>query len=921
MVIKFIFDWSYDYSISVQGALVADGTAAQPIVFTSMEDDSYGGDTNNDGNTSSPNKGNWCSIDFNASSIDNLNSMKHCVVRYGGYHWWYSTGQYYQYGNVRAFNCAAVVDSSTIEQSSTSAFGAFGSGHPTVTNTQMVNTAFTPVTISMFASPSFSGITALNVGYMAIGIIPETYSVNGTVPIRSLAGYSDITYVLYGTCTINTGTTITIPAGVVFKGGAWQINGALAVNGTASQPVVFTDPADDSYGNPFDTNQDGSATTPAIQSGNRISVAQVSTDSLCVLKHAVLRFTDGGINLQQSSPTITGCTFDRTNWGVYLNGVSSPTLDSCLFRNLTFAPMQTSLVSYPKSTLNDSISGTTYKGIGVLAGETLSQDVTLIKKNFGGIKNIPYIFQNYTVASNAVLTIAPGVIVKFFPGTSLTVNKGLMAVGGSTTDSTIVFTDLRDDFYGGDSNADSTITTPANYTGAPYYWSPGWNGIIFEDQSLDPLCQLTHCVIKYSGLYYYSNQAAVITNNASPTITFCSLTNNANAITANGSSNPVVNYCDIYNNAQYGINNANQSYTIDARWNWWGSNSGPTIATNPGGTGQAITASVDYSSYRVNGSLNPILGDVSLNGIVQAFDASLILKYIVNPSGDSLNAIQQSVADVSGNGTITAYDASLVLQYVVNLITGFPVEIGTSAKKFTLLTKAQFDAQKSPNASLTFPATTAVPDSLFTLPISLKNISGVSSIELTLKYDPSLAVFDSVKTADAASGMTMNYYNDKKNGLIRIAMAGSSMLQNDGDIAQILFRASKNVRGTVTSQIAVAKFLVNESDMTRLAPTAIFQIIGKPTSYQLDQNYPNPFNPSTTIGYQLPDDNTHVRLVVYNITGQIVKTLFDGTQNAGSYKLVWDGTNSGGAHVSSGIYFYRIAAGKFVQVKKTILLK
>ncbi len=61
--------------------------------------------------------------------------------------------------------------------------------------------------------------------------------------------------------------------------------------------------------------------------------------------------------------------------------------------------------------------------------------------------------------------------------------------------------------------------------------------------------------------------------------------------------------------------------------------------------------------------------------------------------------------------------------------------------------------------------------------------------------------------------------------------------------------------------------------------------------------------------------------MVYSITGQIVKTLVDANQNADVYKVVWDGTNNSGTKVSSGVYFYRIAAGKFVQVKKLLLLK
>ncbi len=909
VVIKFT---SYYNGITVNGALIANGNVEEPIVFTSLEDDSYGGDTNEDGNSSAPGKGNWGTIDFNASSSDSLNSMRYCIVRYGGS----NTGS--NYGMVRDFNSNMVMATSTIEQSGTSAFGVFGSGHPVVTNVQMNNIASVPVMMSMFSNPTFSNITALNVGYMALGIISETYSLSDTIPIRNFAGYSNITYLLFGTLTINTGTTITIPAGVVFKGGNWVVNGALAINGTALQNVVFTDPTDDAYGNPYDTNQDGSATHPSIQGGNRILFNDVSTDSLSVLQYALFRFTDGGIYLQSASPSITHCTFDRTNWGVYLNGVSTPALDSCLFRNLSYAPMQTSLVSYPKSTLSDSISGTTYRGIGVLSNETLVQDVTLSKKNFAGYNNIPYLFQNYTIATNAVLTVAPGVIVKFFPGTGMSVNKGLIAVGGPTPDSTIVFTDLRDDYYGGDSNADTTASVPTATT-YPQYWSPGWNGITFTNQSLNPLCRFSNCVFKYAGIS--GGGSAITANSISPTITYCAITGNYNGITANGASNPVVNYSDIYNNSHYGVNNVNKSFTIDARWNWWGDNSGPTVASNPGGTGQAITDSVNYGSFLMNGASDPVMGDVSLNGVVQAYDASLVLKYVVNPSGDTLNAIQQSVADVSGNGTITAYDASLILQYVVGLISGFPAEVGANAKKVTPSTKGIFVLQKVSNVSLSMGTATVMHGDSFTVPISLKNVAGVTSVEVTLKYDPSLMSFSNVKTSDAGSGMQMTYFNDAKNGLIRIAMAGSAMLQEDGDIADISFGVSNDVRGKLSSEIGVKRFLANESDLTNLAGSAEIQIIGKPTSYQLDQNYPNPFNPSTTIGYQLPDDNTHVRLVIYSINGQAVKTLVDANENAGVYRVVWDGTNNSGTQVSSGVYFYRIAAGKYVQVKKLLLLK
>jgi flagellar hook assembly protein FlgD len=147
------------------------------------------------------------------------------------------------------------------------------------------------------------------------------------------------------------------------------------------------------------------------------------------------------------------------------------------------------------------------------------------------------------------------------------------------------------------------------------------------------------------------------------------------------------------------------------------------------------------------------------------------------------------------------------------------------------------------------------------------------------------------------------------------------VLKNNGTLAYVAFKVSKDVRGTINSPIEVVKFLANETDMTNIASSGQIKVIGKPTSYSLEQNYPNPFNPSTTIGYELPDDNTQVRLIIYNMTGQITKTLVDLNQNAGVYKVVWNGTNNSGARVSSGVYFYRMTAGKFVQVKKLLLLK
>ena len=104
------------------------------------------------------------------------------------------------------------------------------------------------------------------------------------------------------------------------------------------------------------------------------------------------------------------------------------------------------------------------------------------------------------------------------------------------------------------------------------------------------------------------------------------------------------------------------------------------------------------------------------------------------------------------------------------------------------------------------------------------------------------------------------------------------------------------------------------------APVNSVEVVDLPSKFALNQNYPNPFNPTTSISYSIPRDE-FVRLSVYNMLGQKVRTLVSTRQMGNTYRVTWDGKDDNGYEVPSGVYFYNIQAGNFTSTKKMVLMK
>jgi hypothetical protein len=136
---------------------------------------------------------------------------------------------------------------------------------------------------------------------------------------------------------------------------------------------------------------------------------------------------------------------------------------------------------------------------------------------------------------------------------------------------------------------------------------------------------------------------------------------------------------------------------------------------------------------------------------------------------------------------------------------------------------------------------------------------------------------------------------------------------NDNEAGSGLNKNLKLGRYTTSAVVKDTFGIVHTTDVSKVEKLG--NII--PSAYKLEQNYPNPFNPETVISWQIAV-GSHVTLKVYDVLGKEVVTLVNEEQPAGSYQVEFSSKNS---EISSGVFFYQLRAGDFVQTKKMILLR
>ncbi|MDP8220364.1 MAG: carboxypeptidase regulatory-like domain-containing protein [Candidatus Stygibacter frigidus] len=272
-----------------------------------------------------------------------------------------------------------------------------------------------------------------------------------------------------------------------------------------------------------------------------------------------------------------------------------------------------------------------------------------------------------------------------------------------------------------------------------------------------------------------------------------------------------------------------------------------------------------------------IYGDVTGDELVDSFDAANILQYTVgmDPAGAPLPWTWELIAgDVNGDGFSESFDAALILQYAVGIIDVFPVE-------------ARIDA-----------------------PIADVSMT-VENGELVFSTTGDLYGFSLMTETDMISFQepVVDYLHAISGNAIALASAEAI----NGEFLRIPFdKIAENGEFTMTMTVngVSTENTYNVEDLES-AP-AVNAVLG---------NYPNPFNPSTTIKLAVKEDNTPVKVSIYNVKGQLVNSLVNEMAAGGVHDFVWSGNDNSNRPVSSGVYFYKVKIGSLNETHKMIMLK
>ena len=218
-------------------------------------------------------------------------------------------------------------------------------------------------------------------------------------------------------------------------------------------------------------------------------------------------------------------------------------------------------------------------------------------------------------------------------------------------------------------------------------------------------------------------------------------------------------------------------------------------------------------------------------------------------------------------------------------------------------------------------------DGLMRLRMTVAEAQKLKGYGFMLQYDESKYEFVEVKqveegmmgTADGHAGLFVSSNKNPGEVIVGSMKVDGGSADGAGDLVEFVFRTEDT---PIQSDFQILDGILVDlaGNVDQMHNIAIGRLDAVPEAYGLGQNLPNPFNPSTTIEYEVPESG-NVRLIVYNLLGQQVRTLVSDNIEAGFHTIVWDGADEFGRGVASGIYIYRMSAGEFKATKRMMFLK
>ncbi len=844
--------------IAINGTLLATGTSAAPITFTS--------------NAATPTAGSWSGVQFKPGSSSNSQLAYASVLYSGGW-----------VGGVVVEGSSPTIDHVTVSNSSTDGIKVMGtSPAPTLTNCTISSNSGYGINLIGGTTATISGCTFTSNGNYAIGAEANanlldlsnlTATGNGSGGTKNAIGYRGGSIsgaerwvngslpreVTSGT-TVNSGVTLTIDPGATIKFANGQyiaINGTLLATGTSASLITFTSnaatPTAGSWSGvqfkPGSSSSSQLTYSSVLYSGGWVGGVVVEGSSPTIDHVAVSNSSTDGIKVMGTSPapTITNGTISsNSGYGINLIGGTTATISGCTFTSngnyAIGAEANTNLVDLSNINATGNGAGGTknaieYRGGSIGAAErwingSLSREVT----------------SSVTVNTGVTLTIDPGATIKFAGGKGIEVYGSLLANG--TAASPILFT--------------SNAASPA---------AGAWNCIHYHTGSTASL--MTYATITYSGGY----QAGLVFDGGNPSFDHVTISNSSGGVRVNSGA-PSLHNCAFLNTVSGVTNNGTDQ--VDAKLCYWGAADGPSNIGR--GTGLSVSWNVAFDPWL---TAAPSAPECTNAATVQTrtFNPSLSAYPTITPtfaltgnwSLTILNSAQTVLRTYSGSGQTASVtwdgkdsngttQAAGTYTYKIDC-TASTGEVGTTARGVLLLTSASYQ----PSLTITAPSNGQTLSNIYGNTV---NFSVVGSAA-----DPNL------------NNWTFDYGVGANPSTWTVINTGTTNVQN----AQLGAIAFGN--GSYTLRLQSWDTYGNYSLFTE--PVNVANFSASQNSHELNQANSGTVTYTSNVPFTLTET-----IVLKNEAGQVIRTLFSGARNAGTYTDTWDGHGDAGALLQDGPYFF-----------------